>query len=880
MPQRKYRYERKDFKPLPVQMEHMTISLNFDDNGRVEGYNTLRMTARQPMDRIVLDACDLKLFGVEMVSPSGRKALSYEYNDDDDKLRIDLGCPVQEGATFEIRTHSECVPTDNILEGIYKDTTPPGCPQQYMSQCQQWGFQRILPVLDDCTAKCTMTTTIEADARYTHLISNGNVNRETNPEGRPVQKPGEPGRQIITYENPVPMAPYLFIVTVGTWDVVEDHVTYPSGKRVRLEYLVPPGKKDGAAVPMEILKDSVLWQAENQDYEYKHNVYRTICMEKSNFGGMENVGNTTIVTDAALIDEYTNDRRLQFAHGVIIHEFEHNECGSDVTMETPFDMWLNEAYTVDVERRYMRSRFDPDYRRLDEVGSMRAPVGGPLSIEDTGLRGNIVREGFNHPDELVDGVTYVKAAEVMQMLRLILGAESFEQAKKLYFERYAGGNANTDQFFATFEEASGRDLSQFKKEWLHTIGYPNVSARWSYDPQKQSLAIRLTQDRTGTGGMFHLPFAFTAVDKQGRDIEAASQVVEMNDREKSLTLENVPEPAFVSFNRGCSFYGTFEDTTATPEMIAQQARIDPDGFNRAEAMQRLTDIEKIKLINDADAGISELWVNTYRSALEDHSMPAGLSGHVLGVKEQTLARKYVPCYRERYNARIALLRKVGASMQDQLLERFHSVDTYSRPSSPRDGIEERTLKAVLLRSLIELDTPEIHELAEAHFHKAWNITDKTNALACIHLSSCDKKRERLEEAFHLWKNNISGYSSYLSVIGRGRDESVFDMMKQEESRTTFDVTHPTLARSLYLPLSRNNKLIWTDRGINWLTEKVIDLAPVNERTAILLVNTLQRVHDLADDLRPKVSDALGRMAAEIDAARFPSIGGRIQNFLT
>jgi aminopeptidase N len=35
---------------------------------------------------------------------------------------------------------------------------------------------------------------------------------------------------------------------------------------------------------------------------------------------------------------------------VIVHEFEHNQCGSDVTMESPFDMWLNEAYTVDVER--------------------------------------------------------------------------------------------------------------------------------------------------------------------------------------------------------------------------------------------------------------------------------------------------------------------------------------------------------------------------------------------------------------------------------------------------------------------------------------------------------------------------------------------------
>ncbi len=883
MNQRKYRYERKDFHPLPVRMEHMTISLNFLDDGAVDGSNSLRMTALKPMSILQLDASDLEIFSVEQLARQNTDkdvSLSFHYDSEKNKLDVELAGEIGEGETFEIKTHSRCIPTGNILEGIYKDTTPPGCPQQYMSQCQQWGFQRILPVLDDCTAKCTMTTTIEADARYTHLISNGNINRQTNPDGKPVKKTGEPGRQIITYENPVPMAPYLFIVTVGTWDVVEDEVTYPSGKQVRLEYLVSPGKKDGAAIPMQILKDSVLWQAENQDYEYKHNVYRTICMEKSNFGGMENVGNTTIVTDAALVDEYTNDRRLQYAHGVIIHEFEHNECGSDVTMETPFDMWLNEAYTVDVERRYMKSRFDPDYRRLEEVDSMRAPVGGPLSIEDTGLRGNIVREGFNHPDELVDGVTYVKAAEVMQMLRLILGANCFEQCRKLYFKRYAGSNANTDQFFATFEEASGKDLSQFRKEWLHTIGYPNIRAEWSYNPQNQSLTIRLTQSRTGKGGMFHLPFTLTAVDKDGTDIQGTDRIVELKGKDKTITLKDVAEPAFVSFNRGCSFYGTFEDITATPEMIARQARTDPDGFNRAEAMQRLTDIEKINLITDPDSRISELWIKTYRSVLEDNSIPAGLSAHILGINEQTLSRRYVPFYREKYNARITLLREISASMQNQLLDRFNSVNTYKRPSTPRDGIEERMLKAVLLRSLIELDTPEIHELAEAHFRKAWNITDKVNALGCIYLSSYDRKHERLEEAFHLWKDNISGYSSYLSLIGRGRDKSVFEMIKQEESRSTFNMQHPTLARSLYLPLSRNNKLIWTDHGINWLTEKVIELAPVNERTAILLVNTFQRVRDLSEDLKPKVTAALGQMAVKIDSNKFPSIGGRIQTFLT
>jgi aminopeptidase N len=422
-----YRYRRSDFKPLPVKLEHLDIELNFVGH-EVHATNTLRMTAREPITELRLDARELDVHSVEWVG-GGIFPLSYEDRREAHALGVRLPRRLAAGETFSIRTRTTCVPSDNVLEGIYKDTTPPGGPQQYISQCEQWGFQRIMPVLDDCTAKCTMVTTIEADARYTHLISNGNISRSRNPLGRPVLNPGDPSRQVITYENPIPMAPYLFIVAVGMWDMVEDVVVYPSGRRVKIEYLVPPGRAAGALLPLKILKDSMLWQNRTQEYEYRYDVYRTICMDKSNFGGMENVGNTTIVTAAALIDEFTNDARLEYAYNVIIHEFEHNQCGSDVTMATPFDMWLNEAFTVDVERQYSATQFDPACVRLDDVDAMRAPIGGPLAIEDAGHMGQIVREGFNDPDELVDGVTYVKAAEVIRMLRLILGEARFRKRR-------------------------------------------------------------------------------------------------------------------------------------------------------------------------------------------------------------------------------------------------------------------------------------------------------------------------------------------------------------------------------------------------------------------------------------------------------------------
>jgi len=874
-----YRYNRTDFLPLPVDLEHMDISLSFLEE-RVEGTARLRVKALQDLDEVVLDAMDLDIRSVECEAPDGGSgATDYRYLPDKAQLIVRLPRRVLAGETFHIRAGAACRPSGTLLEGIYRDTTPAGCPQQYISQCQQWGFQRILPVFDDCTAKCTMTTTIEADARYTHLVSNGDVCRETNPDGKPVPGPGDPSRQVITYENRVPMAPYLFIVAVGTWDVLEDEIVYPSGRRIRLEYLVPPGRKDGAVIPMRILKESVLWQAETQEYEYPYEVYRTICMEKSNFGGMENVGNTTIVTSAALVDEFTSDARLEYSYAVIVHEFEHNQCGSEVTMETPFDMWLNEAFTVDVERQFTGSRLDRDVTRLDEVAAMRAPTNGPLAVEDGGHLGNIVRQGFNHPDELVDGVTYVKAAEVINMLRLILGKDVFRRAKNLYFSRYHGANANTDQFFECFQEVSGKDLSRFKQEWLHTIGYPKIEAEWRYEEASRSLSVTFHQARSGKGGLFHVPVAFAAVDELGRDIAGTSTMVEITGERLALQFDDVPRPAFVSFNRDCSFYGTFSDRSATPDSLAGQIKLDANLFNRVEAMRRLTDRERIKLVHDVNAPIDDAWQETWAAVLREPDLPPGLRAYLLRIEEQSLDRTTLPMYRERYAARIRLLETLATRYTAELAAAFDAVDTYRRGAAPEEGIEERKLKAVLLRTLVEAGTPDVHRMAEDHFRRAWNFSDKASALRCINVSTHPRKPEFLEEAFGAWQHHLNGYTTYLAVVASGPHDDVFDLIAREEARPEFNIEHPGHSRALYLPVASNNRMLWTDAGIDWLARTVARLAPVNENTAIRLAAAFQHVARLSDDLKPRVVKALEAMREGVDAAKSASVAGRIRAYL-
>ena len=575
-------------------------------------------------------------------------------------------------------------------------------------------------------------------------------------------------------------------------------------------------------------------------------------------------------------------KRQLYAHAVIVHEFEHNQCGSETTMETPFDVWLNEAYTVDVERQFMADLFDPAFIRLYQVDSIRNPLLGPLAIEDAGHAGKIVREGFNDPDELIDGVTYVKAAEVIRMLQLILGSENFHSGKKLYFSRYNHGNANTDQFFECFEEVAGRSLEQFKKEWLYRIGYPRVTAATEYDQSKGLYRILFRQEVGPGQSPFHLPIELALVDFAGKDIPGTQEVFQLSESEGEVVLKGISSPpAFASMNRDFSFYGTFGYRDADPKVLTLQARLDPNAYNRVDAFRQLTDIERIRLLLNPDEKVSPEWLELYGEVLSAGNMSHSLKAYFLRIDEQPVNREYSTWYQELATAREKLMLSVNRTYRDRLVKKFSGLDTYSAANvkTPKDDIEARMLKQVLLDLIAVDNSEEGHKTILDHFYSATTATDRVAALLALNRSASPMRRKVLDDTYDSWHCHLSGYANYLRVVASGTREDVFDMIEIEKHRPGFDITQPTWSRALFLPMATNNKMVWTDRGIDWLADTVIELAPINATTAGRLLNTFQHVRKLRHPLQAKVRKALEKIVHNVSEEACPAAYGQASAYL-
>jgi len=198
---------------------------------------------------------------------------------------------------------------------------------------------------------------------------------------------------------------------------------------------------------------------------------------------------------------------------------------------------------------------------------------------------------------------------------------------------------------------------------------------------------------------------------------------------------------------------------------------------------------------------------------------------------------------------------------------------------PKEGMDERRLKAVLLRSIVEANSLNTQAIAEEHFRKAWHISDKFNALGCIQASRHPRRRDLMEEGYRLWKDHHAAYSSYLTLAGTGREDDVFEMIENEERRPAFNRYHPSHTRALYTSLVHNNKMVWTDRGIRWVAETVRRLTPINEYVTLQVLACFQQVRNLAPDLKPKVVEALREIQSGVDAGAHPSVAGRVAAYL-
>ncbi|MBI5072772.1 DUF3458 domain-containing protein [Candidatus Woesearchaeota archaeon] len=943
---REFKYYPTDFGKLPVKVEHFNLLFDiFDEHTVIE--SDMTMTVLEPkLKKLSLDAKNMEIVEVrlyEKVKAKGdheknipAQKLEFHYDKENDKLYIEFPKEKKRGETFTISTKTITRPTKNILEGLYFDETPKGAPPTQITQCQQWGFQRLVPCYDDMTAKCTYTTTIIADARYTNMISNGDVAAEFHDRNGNVQKKRlENNRAKIRYEmHKTPMAPYLFFLGVGTYATVKREFEYPDGKKFMLELLVPPdADKKQANHALDILDHGIMWihlhtgagkydawetkkkiwelikkrdalkqrDRESKElaetkkelillaeplllgYQYTGDVYREIGMQNSNFGGMENVGNTTIVTNRIIPFAQISDDSFEFLMEVKAHEFYHNLNGSEVTGIDPFVLWLNEAVTCHIETEYLAHMMGDAYTRISRVMTLHAPMFGTFAEENGPAAMPIVPKGFNTPDELITGMTYVKAPEFVKMIETLMGREKFVKALALYHQRFKHANAATDDWLTTMEEVSGLHFKEMAKGWLTRTGFPRILVETKYDKQKGTYEITITQKGFDIEGPWQFPFVYALLDAKGKEI-LSEQLHWIKYESETITHHVKEEPAYVSFNRNHALYGTVDWKQQTQQQLELQAQTDSDVVTRYMAFSTLLDQEKVKLVRDIDAEISPVLISLYGKILTNTNLTPEVKALFLAVTESVRDETVNHKYREIYAAKEKIKKTIAAKYKRELLEAYkkYAAEKFTGTYIEQQiaGMKIRDMKNLVLSLLASLETKDVLDIVKQQLQTATCATDKNAAMALYLNSSAADKLMLLESFKKEAEQHLVSWESFLRIVGSNNSEDAIAIMKKIEKDSHFRIEQSNDQRGLYVSFAANRKKsVLTKEGLEYLTEIMIRVSKLNEYTGFHFLAAFSDMERLEMKEQIAMVAALSEVKSALSKKEQPSVVNNIDRTL-
>ena len=86
------------------------------------------------------------------------------------------------------------------------------------------------------------------------------------------------------------------------------------------------------------------------------------------------------------------------------------------------------------------------------------------------------RRQYREINNFYTATVYEKGAEIVRMLKTIIGDEDFRRGMDLYFERCDGTAATVEDFLHAFADVTGRDLSHFAR-WYAQAGTPRVTVQ-------------------------------------------------------------------------------------------------------------------------------------------------------------------------------------------------------------------------------------------------------------------------------------------------------------------------------------------------------------------------------------------------------------------
>ena len=850
----------KEYAPYPFEVE--ALDLNFDIH---DGYTLV--TARSYWNAkdggdltVVLNGEALELLSLTV---DGQAFEGYVR----DEFTLSFKAPSE---TFTLDIVTKISPETNTrLEGLYMSGG------NYCTQCEAEGFRRITFWPDRPDVLSVYTVRVETAQSFPVLLSNGNKIDAGSLDN---------GRHFTAWHDPFPKPCYLFALVAGDLAEVADTYTTASGRTVDLRIYVRPGDESQCGHAMDSLKRSMRWDEEAYGLEYDLDLFNIVAVSDFNMGAMENkslnIFNTALVLAAP---ETATDQDYDRVESVIAHEYFHNWSGNRVTCRDWFQLSLKEGLTVFRDQEFSADMHSRAVQRIDDVTHLRRMQ----FSEDAGPLAHPVRpESYIEINNFYTMTIYEKGAEVIRMMRTLMGAEKYRKGTDLYFKRHDGQAVTCEDFVRCMEGASGLDFSQFRL-WYTQAGTPEVGFQGLYDAQDKTYRVQLTQNTPPTPGQdvkkpMHIPVAIGLLDEAGQEIDLGGQttrILELKQDVQSFVFDNIPCPPAPSVLRDFS-----APVKLKMEMDARDLAFlmvhDSDGFNRWEAGQSLY-ARVIQELCDARARgenppVCPHFLETIGDLIEKAQGPdqdkalmaRALSLPAVGTLEQARTKADPVVL---HAARQSVLQAIKAAHR-AALEALYAQNAPEEAlgfSLSAHSVGRRSLQNAALIILTSSYGENCAVRAKAHYEGATTMTDRVAALGVLTHMNSDVRAEAFEHFYNKFKDFPLVLDKWFSLQALSSQPGTIHDLKKLSQHHDFNIRNPNRTRALYASFAMNNPVIFhaaDGSGYNFLTDAVLELNALNPQIAARLLTPMRGWRGYSEDRQALMKTCLQRILDQPELA--------------
>ena len=823
----------KDYTVPPYLIDEIDLHIDLQDEATIVKSHMRVRHNRASADKsntIVLNGEELELLAVAI---NGKKLDSSQY-----ELTPHLLILHQVPDNFILEITNRIYPEKNTaLSGLYRSA------KTYCTQCEAEGFRRITYFMDRPDVLARYTTTIVADAaRYPVILSNGNLIES----GKLAN-----GRHWAKWQDPFKKPCYLFALVAGDFDVLTDKFVTQSEREVTLRIFVEKGYGDQAHHAMHSVKQAMRWDEKAFGREYDLDIYMIVAIADFNMGAMENKGLNIFNTKYILAQPNTaTDDDYIHVLSVVGHEYFHNWSGNRVTCRDWFQLSLKEGLTILRDQTFTEDTLSRAVMRIRDVNTLRE-IQFP---EDASPLAHPVRpESYIEINNFYTSTIYNKGAEVLRMMRTILGPALFRKGMDLYFAAHDGQAVTIEDFVSIMEDVSGIDLQQFRL-WYSQAGTPVLTAEDRYDEKTKIYSLTFKQSCPVTPGQahklpLHIPIKLGLLNSKGEEIalgDVPEQVLHLKTPEQTFQFNNInerPVPSLLrNFSAPVKLHFPYKDAD-----LLFLAKYDADEFNRWEASQNYILRTLLALVDDSRQGktlqVPPELIAMYEHLLQQHTNDRFLLAEMLHLPSEKYIGEQMPIIDVDaiHTVREFVLREIANKLQGIFLSVYQGLhDENASYQFTMEDIGKRQLKNLCLSYLLLLPQHTALGLQQVKLSLEVNMTDTLAAITGLANLDVPEREKALEMFYQAWKQDALVMDKWFAIQAGSKLPNSLQQVKKLLQHPLFDLKNPNKVYALIGSFGRNaaNFHAQGGEGYVFLRETVEQLDKLNPQVAARMVKPL------------------------------------------